>query len=121
MSLLIFFLFRIIGNWLLACIVEHTGIEYPGGIDDRLGAREHLAEQTRHLDLVTAAVVAADGVVVRHGAAVAHDRGSGYEVEVPGLFRQMLAGAKAVVDPAGILNPGVLYDARTQPVANDSK
>jgi FAD/FMN-containing dehydrogenase len=40
---------------------------------------------------------------------------------VPGLFRQMLAGAKAVVDPAGILNPGVLYDARKQPVANDSE
>ena len=35
----------------------------------------------------------------------------GYEIEAPALFRRMLADAKAVVDPAGRLNPGVLYDA----------
>jgi hypothetical protein len=30
--------------------------------------------------------------------------------EVPQLMRQALAGAKAVMDPAGIMNPGVLID-----------
>jgi hypothetical protein len=43
---------------------------------------------------------------------VGRDHRSGYEVEVPALFRQMLAGNKAVCDPGGILNPGVLFDGR---------
>ena len=75
----------------------------------------------REIKLAANAAVVGHGGTVTHHHAVGRDHRSGYEVEVPGLFRQMLAGAKAVVDPAGILNPGVLYDARTQPVANDSK
>ncbi len=61
---------------------------------------------------------AANAAVVRHGGTITHhhavgrDHRSGYEVETPALFRRMLASAKAVVDPQGILNPGVLYDER---------
>ena len=36
--------------------------------------------------------------------------------EVDPLFRQMLAAAKQVVDPQGILNPGVLFDPLNRPV-----
>ena len=75
----------------------------------------------REIKLAANAAVVGHGGTVTHHHAVGRDHRSGYEVEVPGLFRQMLAGAKAVVDPAGILNPGVLYDARKQPVANDSE
>jgi alkyldihydroxyacetonephosphate synthase len=64
----------------------------------------------------TAAVVGHVGSVTHHHA-VGRDHRSGYEVELPGLFRQMLTSAKAVVDPTGILNPGVLYDARNRPPA----
>jgi alkyldihydroxyacetonephosphate synthase len=31
-------------------------------------------------------------------------------VETPELYRRALAGAKATLDPQGILNPGVLFD-----------
>jgi len=64
---------------------------------------------------------AANASVVGHGGAVTHhhavgrDHRSGYEIEVPMLFRQVLAAAKAVVDPTGILNPGALYDTRDRP------
>ena len=59
---------------------------------------------------------AANAAVIDHGGTITHhhavgrDHRSGYEREVPGLHQQMLAAAKQVVDPAGILNPGVLLD-----------
>jgi alkyldihydroxyacetonephosphate synthase len=59
---------------------------------------------------------AANAAVVTHGGTITHhhavgrDHRSGYEREVDPLFRQMLSAAKQVVDPRGILNPGVLLD-----------
>jgi alkyldihydroxyacetonephosphate synthase len=55
------------------------------------------------------AVIAHGGTVTHHHA-VGRDHRGGYEREVPALFRQMLAAAKAIADPRGILNPGVLID-----------
>lgn len=69
----------------------------------------------REIKLAANAAVVAHGGTVTHHHAVGRDHRSGYDAEAPALFRQMLAGAKAVVDPAGILNPGVLYDARDRP------
>ncbi len=63
---------------------------------------------------------AANSAVVTHGGSITHhhavgrDHRSGYEQEVPALFRQMLCAAKAVADPSGILNPGVLYEAQNR-------
>lgn len=60
--------------------------------------------------------LAANAAVVTHGGTITHHHGvgrdhrSGYEREVDPLFRQMLAAAKRVADPQGILNPGVLID-----------
>ena len=59
---------------------------------------------------------AANAAVIRHGGTITHhhavgrDHRSGYEREVPALFRQMLAAAKQAADPQGIMNPGVLVD-----------
>jgi alkyldihydroxyacetonephosphate synthase len=64
---------------------------------------------------------AANAAVVGHGGTATHhhavgrDHRSGYEIEVPALFRRMLAAAKAVADPVGILNPGVLFDSDARP------
>ena len=38
------------------------------------------------------------------------DHRSAYETEVPALMRATFAGAKAVLDPRGVMNPGVLFD-----------
>ena len=59
---------------------------------------------------------AANEAVITHGGTITHhhavgrDHRSGYEREVPGLFRSMLAAAKRVADPRGIMNPGILID-----------
>jgi alkyldihydroxyacetonephosphate synthase len=68
----------------------------------------------REIKLAANAAVVGHGGTVTHHHAVGRDHRSGYGIEVPSLFRQMLAGAKAVVDPQGILNPGVLFDAHNR-------
>lgn len=60
------------------------------------------------------AVTALGGTVTHHHA-VGRDHRSGYEQQSPALFREALAAAKLSLDPAGILNPGVLID----PVGNN--
>jgi alkyldihydroxyacetonephosphate synthase len=65
---------------------------------------------------------AANSAVVTHGGTITHhhavgrDHRSGYEREVDPLFRQVLAAAKQVLDPRGILNPGVLFDPANRPI-----
>lgn len=60
--------------------------------------------------------------IIRHGGtsthhhAVGRDHRSGYEKEVPDLMRQAFAGAKRVLDPGGIMNPGVLIDPQGRSV-----
>ena len=65
----------------------------------------------REIKLAANAAVVSHGGTITHHHAVGRDHRSGYEAEVPPLFRQMFAAAKSVVDPAGILNPGVLVGA----------
>lgn len=66
---------------------------------------------------------AANTAVIDHGGTITHhhavgrDHRSGYEREVPPLFRQMLAAAKGVADPKGIMNPGVLINPVGRTVA----
>jgi alkyldihydroxyacetonephosphate synthase len=55
------------------------------------------------------AVVEAGGTITHHHA-VGRDHRPGYERQSPALFRAALQGAKARLDPAGLLNPGVLVD-----------
>jgi alkyldihydroxyacetonephosphate synthase len=50
------------------------------------------------------------GGTITHHHAVGRDHRDGYEAETPALFRGALAAAKQRLDPAGILNPGVLID-----------
>jgi alkyldihydroxyacetonephosphate synthase len=60
---------------------------------------------------------AASDALSRCGATITHHHAVGrlhrpwYEREVPPLFVESLRAAKRVVDPAGVLNPGVLFDA----------
>jgi alkyldihydroxyacetonephosphate synthase len=55
------------------------------------------------------AAVIDHGVTITHHHAVGRDHRSGNEREVDPLFRTMLAAAKQMLDPHGILNPGVLF------------
>jgi len=57
---------------------------------------------------------AAMDVLTRHRATVTHhhavgrDHRPGYDRQRPDVFAAALCAAKAALDPAGILNPGVL-------------
>jgi alkyldihydroxyacetonephosphate synthase len=50
------------------------------------------------------------GATITHHHAVGRLHRPGYEREVPSLFIESLRATKRVLDPAGILNPGVLLD-----------
>jgi alkyldihydroxyacetonephosphate synthase len=54
--------------------------------------------------------VEAGGATITHHHAVGRFHRPWYEREVPPLFVEALRAAKAKLDPAGIMNPGVLFD-----------
>jgi alkyldihydroxyacetonephosphate synthase len=54
-------------------------------------------------------VMAAGGTITHHHA-VGRDHRPWYDGQRPDAFARALAGAKAAVDPAAIMNPGVLID-----------
>lgn len=64
----------------------------------------------RDIKAAANALVIELGGTSTHHHAVGRDHRSSYEHEVPTLFRSALAGAKAVLDPQGVMNPGVLID-----------
>ena len=53
------------------------------------------------------AILAAGGTITHHHA-VGRDHRPWYDAQRPAPFAAALRGAKAAVDPAGVLNPGVL-------------
>ena len=55
-------------------------------------------------------VVIAEGGTITHHHAVGRDHRPWYEEQRPAPFAAALQGAKAAVDPRGIMNPGVLID-----------
>jgi len=67
-------------------------------------------EQWREIkDAASEAVLAAGGTITHHHA-VGRDHRPWYDRQRPDPFATALRAAKAAVDPAGLLNPGVLID-----------
>ena len=56
------------------------------------------------------AVTSLGGTVTHHHAVGRDHRPAGYDVQIPPLFREAFAGARKVLDPLGMMNPGVLLD-----------
>ena len=70
----------------------------------------------REIKAATNDIVVDLGGTVTHHHAVGRDHRSGYEGQSSPLFRTALAAAKKSLDPAGILNPGVLIDPVDRPI-----
>jgi alkyldihydroxyacetonephosphate synthase len=69
-----------------------------------------LIEQWRHIKTrVSDALIAAGGTITHHHA-VGRDHMPWYRQQRPALFGTVLEAAKSALDPAGILNPGVLVN-----------
>ena len=102
------------GAGFVTCRVTHA---YPDGAAPyftviapaRAGAE---LEQWAEVKAATSDAVLAAGGTITHHHAVGRDHRPWYDRERPLLFGRALAAAKAVLDPAGIMNPGVLLDPR---------
>ncbi len=75
----------------------------------RAGAR--LEQWAAIKEAATDAILAA-GATITHHHSVGRDHRPGYDRQRPTLFADALRAAKHALDPSGILNPGVLVDAR---------
>ena len=73
-----------------------------------LGDGVRLVQQFRDLKAACAAALVRHGGTVTHHHAVGRDHMAGYRIEQPPLFAAVLSAAKRVLDPSGILNPGIL-------------
>jgi alkyldihydroxyacetonephosphate synthase len=71
--------------------------------------REELEQWAEIKRAASDAVLAAGGTITHHHA-IGRDHRPWYDRQRPEAFAQALRGAKAAVDPAGTLNPGVLID-----------
>jgi alkyldihydroxyacetonephosphate synthase len=76
------------------------------------GRAEALMEQWRHVKGKAGDAVIEGGGTITHHHAVGRDHMPWYERQRPQLVGQALAAAKHSLDPAGLLNPGVLFAPR---------
>ena len=73
-----------------------------------LGDRPRLLEQWWTIKRAVSDTVIAEGGTITHHHAVGRDHMPWYDRQRPPLFAEALRGAKAALDPNGIMNPGVL-------------
>ena len=73
-------------------------------------AGEEIAQWREAKRAASDAILAAGGTITHHHA-VGRDHRPWYDAQRPAPFAAALRGAKAAVDPQGILNPGVLLGA----------
>ena len=101
------------GGGLVACRLTHA---YPDGAAPYftvLAPARRGSELAQWADVKAAAaetVLAAGGTITHHHA-VGRDHRRWYDRQRPEPFALALRAAKAAVDPAGVLNPGVLLDS----------
>jgi alkyldihydroxyacetonephosphate synthase len=72
------------------------------------GDRRALMKQWMAIKTAASDAVIANGGTITHHHAVGRDHMKWYERQRPKLFGAALAAAKAALDPAGIMNPGVI-------------
>ncbi|WP_026402386.1 FAD-binding oxidoreductase [Actinomadura rifamycini] len=74
------------------------------------GARGRTVEQWDEVKAAVSDAIAAHGGTITHHHAVGRDHRPWYDRQRPEPFALALRAAKAALDPAGVLNPGVLLD-----------
>ena len=67
-------------------------------------------EQWDEIKIAVSEALLGSGGTITHHHAVGRDHRPWYDRQRPDLFAAALRSGKAVLDPAGILNPGVLID-----------
>jgi alkyldihydroxyacetonephosphate synthase len=103
---------RVAGAGLITCRFTHV---YPDGPAPYFGvyAAGRWGSTVAQWDEIKAAVsdaISAAGATITHHHAVGRDHRPWYDRQRPDPFAAALRAAKQALDPAGILNPGVLFD-----------
>jgi alkyldihydroxyacetonephosphate synthase len=101
---------QVCGGGAVGCRFTHV---YPDGAAPyfTVVAPARRGSEIAQWDQVKAAAgeaISAAGGTITHHHAVGRDHRPWYDVQRPDPFAAALAGAKRAVDPAGVLNPGVL-------------
>ena len=101
---------------IVTCRVTHA---YPDGAAPYFtvlapARRGEEVEQWDAIKRAAADAIVAGGGTITHHHAVGRDHRPWYDAQRPEPFAAALRGAKAAVDPAGLLNPGVLLDPRAR-------
>lgn len=97
-----------------SCTVRFTHV-YPDGPAPyftwhALGDKEQLVEQFWAIKSAASQAMIDAGGTITHHHALGRDHRKWYDQERPALFADVLLAAKNVLDPAAVLNPGVLVD-----------
>ena len=104
---------EVCGSGLVTCRFTHV---YPDGPAPYFGiyAPGRWGSTVAQWDEIKAAVseaIATCGGTITHHHAIGRDHRPWYDRQRPDVFAAALAAAKSALDPAGILNPGVLLPA----------
>jgi alkyldihydroxyacetonephosphate synthase len=104
---------EVCGGGSVTCRFTHVYPDGPAAYYTVLAPARRGAEVEQWAEIKAAAseaVIGAGGTITHHHA-VGRDHRPWYDRQRPEPFAAALRGAKAAVDPAGALNPGVLIDA----------
>jgi alkyldihydroxyacetonephosphate synthase len=101
----------------VSCRLTHV---YPDGAAPyytvvAAGRRDAEEEQWAIVKLAASEAIERLGGTTTHHHAVGRDHRPWYDRERPDIFAEALRAAKATLDPAGIMNPGVLLEPRMRP------
>ncbi|MBC7977095.1 MAG: FAD-binding oxidoreductase, partial [Myxococcales bacterium] len=101
------------GGGIVTCRFTHLYPDGPAPYYTFVGALRAGGElaQWRAIKTAAAEALAATGGTITHHHAVGRIHRPWYDRERPPLFASALTAVKRVLDPRGILNPGVLVDA----------
>ena len=105
---------RVCGSGSVACRFTHVYPDGPAPYYTVLapGRRGSELEQWAEIKAAASEALLAAGGTITHHHAVGRDHRPWYDRERPDAFARALRAAKRELDPAGVLNPGVLFDCK---------
>lgn len=108
---------RVCGGGSVTCRFTHVYPDGPAPYYSVIapGRRGALVQQWDEIKAAASEAILRHGGTITHHHAVGRDHRPWYDRQRPDAFAGALRAAKAALDPAGVLNPGVLIDPLRKP------